>query len=98
MRNAAFAAGGIEVAHSLAAAIHLCGDGDAFVIGGAAIYQEALPLVDRLYITEIDAEPIGDTWLPTIDRDAWKEISRELRKRDEKNPLDMSYTVLKRIR
>ncbi len=97
-RNAAFGADGIEVAHSLADALKLCHDADAFVIGGATIYAEALPFVDRLYITEIDAEPIGDTRFPAIDRAAWKEISREARARDEKNPLDMSFTVLERIR
>lgn len=50
---------------------------DAFVAGGAAVYRLALPLADRLEITEVDAEPEGDTWFPAVDWSRWQETSRE---------------------
>lgn len=47
-----------------------------WVIGGAQIYAQALPLAKRVVITEIDADFEGDAYAPTLDAD-WKEISRE---------------------
>ena len=41
-------------------------DGDVFVIGGGATYEAALPLADRVYATEIDAEVEGDTLFPEL--------------------------------
>ena len=48
-----------------------------FVIGGAELYAEALPLVDELLLTEIDAEVEGDAFFPSWDRTAFEEASRE---------------------
>ena len=48
-----------------------------FVIGGNAMYREALPLADDLYLTEIDANVDGDTTFPAWDRAQFREISRE---------------------
>lgn len=50
---------------------------DAFIAGGAAVYRLALPVADRLEITEVDAEPEGDTWFPAVDWSRWRETSRE---------------------
>jgi dihydrofolate reductase len=51
--------------------------GEAFVIGGAEIYATALPLANKLELTEIDAAFEGDTWFPVIDPDHWQETTRE---------------------
>ncbi len=48
-----------------------------FVIGGNAMYLEALPLADDLYLTEIEANVDGDTTFPTWDRAQFREASRE---------------------
>lgn len=48
-----------------------------FIIGGSAMYRDALPLVDDLYLTEIDADVAGDTTFPAWDRAAFREASRE---------------------
>lgn len=64
--------------NSLAEAIAAADDcGELFVIGGADLYTQALPLADRLYLTEIDAEFAGDAWFPDFDRSAWREASRQ---------------------
>jgi dihydrofolate reductase len=47
-----------------------------FVIGGGALYAQALPLADELVLTEIDADLPGDTVFPAIDRSQWTQTSR----------------------
>lgn len=59
-----------------------------FVIGGSAMYLEALPLVDDLYLTEIDAYVDGDTVFPVWDRTAFHEVWREA----HRAPLDANGT------
>jgi len=78
-RSAHYASPGCEVATSLAGAIHIAGAQAAFVIGGAEIYAQALPLADNLYLTEIDARFDGDAWFPEFDRSEWLETNRESR-------------------
>jgi dihydrofolate reductase len=97
-RNQDFSAPGIDVVHSLREAIAACGGADAFITGGAALYAEALPLVDRLYITEIDATLEGDTFFPALNPVEWQEISRDERPRDAANRYDVALTVLDRRR
>ncbi|MBI3439904.1 MAG: dihydrofolate reductase [Proteobacteria bacterium] len=46
------------------------------VIGGSHLFEAMLPLADRIVLTEVNLEPAGDTHF-TIDRSAWREISRE---------------------
>jgi len=78
-RSARYASPGCEVATSLAGAILLVGEQQAFVIGGAEIYAQALPLADNMYLTEIDARFEGDAWFPEFDRSEWIETARESR-------------------
>lgn len=58
-------------AASLAEAIALAGDRHAYVSGGARLFAEALPLVDVMYITEIDADVDGDVFFPEFDASAF---------------------------
>ncbi len=55
-RNAQWRHEGVQAAGSLDEAVQLAGDGEVFVIGGAQIYVDALPLADKLIVTEIDAD------------------------------------------
>lgn len=66
-RDQTFQGKGVTVIHSLADAIENHPDEEIFVIGGAEIYQLALPLADKLYLTLIDQEFPGDTYFPAID-------------------------------
>ena len=68
---------GAETATSLQQAADMAGDGEVFVIGGAQIYAEALPLASRLIVTEIAADFACDAFFPQIDPGVWEEISRE---------------------
>lgn len=61
---------------------HLDEDNEAMVIGGAEICRLAMPLTQRLYLTLIDAEFDGDTWLDSYSENEWEEVSREERHSD----------------
>ena len=96
-RNADFVAAGVEIVHSIRAAITATANESAFIIGGATLYIEALPLADTLYITEVDANPEGDTFFPELNPQEWHEVSREHRVADEKNIFAVDYVVLNRL-
>ncbi len=81
-RNPAWRHAGVESALSLPAAVALVqtaqdARADAFIIGGAGIFDEALPLCERLIVTEIDKTFSCDTFFPAIDANQWKETARE---------------------
>lgn len=66
-----------ETASSLEEALVLAGDDEVCCGGGGEIYALALPLADRLELTEVDDAPEADTWFPEIDREQWREVRRE---------------------
>ena len=76
-RNPDWQHAGVETASSLAQAVELAGAGEAYIIGGAQIYVEALPLAAKLIVTEIDADYECDAFFPAIDSTTWKEVSRD---------------------
>ena len=49
-----------------------------FIVGGGDVYTQALPLADRLVLTEIDEAPDGDAFFPDWSRDEWTETAREV--------------------
>ena len=52
-------------------------DEDIFICGGATLYEEAMELAERLYMTEIDTEVEGDTYFPEIDREQFEVVDRQ---------------------
>ncbi|CAB3843556.1 MAG: dihydrofolate reductase [Achromobacter sp.] len=76
-RNPAFEAAGATVVATLEAAVAACGDSaEAFVIGGAQIYAQALPLASRVLATEVHAEVEGDAFFPLLPGFQWRETAR----------------------
>lgn len=76
-RNASYPAVGAEVFTSLTDALAACADvPECFVIGGAELYRQALPLAERLYLTEIDCTVAGDAYFPELPAGEWLETSR----------------------
>ncbi|MDY0745805.1 dihydrofolate reductase [Paucibacter sp. R3-3] len=77
-RQPALQLAGAEVFRTLEEALAACaGDADVFVIGGAQIYTQALPLADRLELTEVEADfPDADAFFPAWDRSAFEETAR----------------------
>ena len=58
---------GATVVHSLAEALAAAADASVWIIGGGEIYRQAMPLADRLEVTEVDLEASGDTVAPAVD-------------------------------
>ena len=77
-RNTDYAAPGATLAGSLEEAIAQAGDeNEIFVIGGAELYRQALPIADRLHLTEVDQAYEGDAFFPEIQAEDWQELSRQ---------------------
>jgi|SRR3989344_1612299 len=99
-RDANYKKEGVEIVHSLAGALDLFPDPkeEIFIIGGAEIYKETMPIADRLYITHIDAENREATaFFPEIIPVVWNEVSHEEHQPDEKNPLAYTFSVYERL-
>ena len=89
----------VEVVHSLLQIQDLIeGKEEAFVIGGAMIYNFLMPNVKKMYVTEIEKDFEGDTFFPIIDSEVWKETSREKGIKDEENNLDYYFVTYERIK
>lgn len=97
-RNPAYTAPGIETFPSLSAAIAACADVDqAFIIGGGQIYAEAMPLANKLYITQIHTLSHGaDTFFPAVDPDQWHVDSHSDPQIDPRSGVTFSYVCLSR--
>ena len=99
-RDPAFQAADVTVAASLEAALTLANgapsaDNSIMVIGGGEIYRAALPYADMIYLTEIAAEPDGDTWFPALASEEWTEIEQMA---VEPDPRDDHAAVLRIFR
>lgn len=76
-RNPGWRHEGVDAVPSLAAAIGLADCAEAFIIGGAQIFDQALPIAHRLLVTEIGKTFNCDTFLPVIDWEQWQQTARE---------------------
>jgi len=93
-RNKTYSPTNGKIAHSLETAIEIAkkdGAGRLCILGGAAIYEQAMDFADTMILTEVHAIFEGDTFFPTIDLSKWKEISRTYFEKDEKNPFNYSF-------
>jgi len=98
-RNTSYQKEGCEIVHSLEAAIELIeSQDDAFIIGGAQIYKEAMKknLVDQLDITHVHHDFDADVFFPSIDLAIWEEVSREHFSKNENNLYNYSFISFKR--
>ncbi|MDB5810691.1 MAG: dihydrofolate reductase [Betaproteobacteria bacterium] len=96
-RQADYQVPGAIVAATLDDALAACGnDEEIFVIGGAQLYTAALPRADRIYLTEVDAEVAGDTYMPVFDLQEWRAGAVTEHAADEKNPYRFKLTVYDR--
>ncbi|MFT4223701.1 dihydrofolate reductase [Dysgonomonas sp.] len=89
-----------EMVSSISEAIDLCkNEEQLFIIGGGSVYQEAIDLVDRLYLTCIHHKFEGaDTFFPSIDQAQWTLVSREDHRPDEKHEYGYSFITFDKIK
>lgn len=96
-RNAALKIDGCVMANSLQHAIDLCkSDNEIFIVGGADIYAQALPLADTLYITEIQQHVDGDAHFPAFDLSEWNEVAHDRREQSEPQLLQYQFVTYQR--
>ncbi|HEY4503092.1 MAG TPA: dihydrofolate reductase [Candidatus Paceibacterota bacterium] len=98
-RDKTYAKPGIEIVHSLKEALNLTSkEDDVFIIGGAEIFDQAMEVADKLYITHINAEDgAADTFFPEIIPILWNEISHQEHKKDANNPFDYTFSVYEKF-
>ena len=88
---------GVEPVASVEAARALVGDAaELCVIGGAALYAQALPLASRIYLTRIHGAVSGDVHFPAWDAAAWREVQRHEHPADARHAYAMTFLTLER--
>ena len=97
-RQAGYTAPGAEVVNSLAAALERCADEEeVFIVGGAEIYRQALPLLDRIYLTRVHAQPEGDTFFPELGGKDWQLVSEEKHPADDRHAYSYAFMIYERL-
>ena len=93
-RNTSYSAVGAELVSSLEQALDSLKDFKrVFVIGGQQLFNQAFPLADELFITEIELQVDGDTYFEIPDPSDWQEIDRVQEKEGE---IEFAYVTLRR--
>lgn len=81
---------------SVSEAIQACGDvPEIMVIGGSTVYQQFLPLAQRIYVTKIHHVFEADVYFPAIDPNLWQYIEVNKKECDEKNAFAMTFGIYK---
>ena len=90
---------GCVMAFSVKEALALCDPADEiYIIGGASVYDQFLPLTDRLYLTKVHKDFDGDVFFPEIIDSEWQLISEEHFAPDGKNDFGYSFLIYNRIK
>jgi dihydrofolate reductase len=89
---------GVLQTNSLEKAIEIAknypGNEEIFIIGGGNVYEQALKITDKVYLTEVKTSMEGDAFFPNLDRSEWSEISRISHIKDDKNEYDFDFVEL----
>ncbi len=97
-RQANYEAEGCDVVTTMDAALELASDADeVMIIGGGKVYEQLLPMTDRIYLTRVHADFDGDTFFPEIREDEWQIVSSEPLPSNDERPFSISFQTLERI-
>lgn len=98
-RDPAFHADGVRIARTPEEALAIAGDApETIVFGGADVFRHFLPLADLIYLTEVDADVVGDTFFPALDRAEWRETLSTEHPADERHAYAFRFVTLERVR
>jgi dihydrofolate reductase len=98
-RDPSFMVEGVLVARTPEEALSLAGDvPEVIIFGGADVFARFLPMADRIYLTEVDADVGGDTYFPSLDPQQWRELETEDHAADAKHPHPFRFVTLERVR
>jgi dihydrofolate reductase len=88
----------VTVVDSLSKAIKLAaGWPEIMVIGGATLFEEAMPLAQRVYLTVIHSHFDADVFFPALNPDVWSCCERLYRQKDEQNHFDLTFYQYQRV-
>ncbi|WP_240904773.1 dihydrofolate reductase [Sphingobacterium sp. SGR-19] len=97
-RDLNWSADNVDVANSLDEVLTYCRDErEIFIIGGAKIYQQALPLAQKVLLTRVHTTLNGDAYFPELPQSAWKKVSEERHVQDERHVYDFTFEVWERM-
>lgn len=100
-RNDAFNAGGVVKVNDLEEALEaadIMDTREVFIIGGGQVYQQAMTVTDRIYLTRVHTNIEGDTYFPVLDAAIWHIVSKHDFNKDAKHAYDYSFEVWERNR
>jgi len=98
-RDPTFRCDGCLVARTTDEALALAGYvPEVIVFGGAGVFRDFLPRADRIYLTEVDTEVVGDTFFPPLDPKEWREVERQPHPADARHPFAFTFVLLERAR
>ena len=98
-RDVDYEAEGCDVVTTPDAAFELAGAADeVMIIGGGNVYEQLLPMTDRIYLTRVHSELDGDTFFPEINEDEWRVVSSEPLPPNDARPFAISFQILERVK
>ena len=99
-RDPSFKANGVKVARTPEEALTLAGDApETIVFGGAEVFKQFMPMVDRVYLTEVDVDvEDGDTVFPSFGNIDFRVLENVPHAADERHPYSFRFLTLERIR
>lgn len=87
----------VDVANSIDELLNYCRDErEIFIIGGAKIYEQTLPLASKVLLTRIHAHIDGDAYFPALPADEWKLVRSERHEKDDRHAYDYTFEVYER--
>lgn len=102
-RQQDYQADGVSVASSLEHGLEIAAQkaiesdsSEVMLIGGAELYRQGLPLVERVYLTKVHADIEGDAFFPTLPDSDWRCIEEEKHEACERNPFSYSFCIYER--
>jgi dihydrofolate reductase len=98
-RDPDYRAAGCTVAHALGEALEMVSVvPEVMVIGGASLYEQTLPLAERLYLTQVEADVAGDAWFPSWNPREWQLVWEETHPADVDHAWPYRFQRLERMR
>lgn len=94
-----FKINGASVTNSIGEALEMAkteNDNEIFILGGAEIYRQAMPLLDKIYLTRIYEKFDGDAFFPEIDPEIWQLVKEDLHEPDEQNRYKYAFQLWER--
>ena len=99
-RQAGLQGDGVELSSNMDEAVRIAEQGESqrelFVVGGAELYREALPIAQRIYMTRVHADVAGDTFFPPWNPSEWQVVEEMNFARDDKNDHATTFTIYER--